>query len=110
MILIIDTQLSPSLSLFLNKNFGVEAYSLQYLKMESSTNIEIYNFAHSKNAVVITKDEDFITLLDRFGSPPKIIWITIGNTSNQNMRTVLINKWKLVCDLLSHNDIVEIKE
>ena len=31
---------------------------------------------------MITKDRDFVELLGRLGPPPKIIWITCGNTSN----------------------------
>jgi predicted nuclease of predicted toxin-antitoxin system len=38
---------------------------------------------------VITKDSDFFGLLERFGPPPQILWITCGNTSNAYLRDVL---------------------
>jgi predicted nuclease of predicted toxin-antitoxin system len=30
-----------------------------------------------------------VSLLDRFGAPPKIIWLTCGNTSNANLQNIL---------------------
>jgi predicted nuclease of predicted toxin-antitoxin system len=37
----------------------------------------------------MTKDHDFIPLLDRLGAPPQIIWITCGNTSNARLKEIL---------------------
>lgn len=31
----------------------------------------------------MSKDSDFLNLLDRHGPPLKIIWVTCGNTSNR---------------------------
>jgi predicted nuclease of predicted toxin-antitoxin system len=39
--------------------------------------------------VVMTKDSDFADLVERLGPPPKVIWITVGNTSNSNLRRIL---------------------
>lgn len=45
--------------------------------------------ARQHNAVVMTKDSDFVQLLDVRGPPPQIIWITCGNTSNAYLRQIL---------------------
>jgi predicted nuclease of predicted toxin-antitoxin system len=37
----------------------------------------------------MTKDSDFVALLDRFGPPPQVIWITCGNTSNARLKEIL---------------------
>lgn len=37
----------------------------------------------------MTKDSDFLILLDRHGPPPQIIWLTCGNTSNARLREIL---------------------
>ena len=34
----------------------------------------------------MTKDSDFVFLLERFGPLPKIIWICCGNTTNKRVR------------------------
>ena len=69
---------------------------------------EIFNYARRKNAIVISKDDDFVTLVNRLKSPPKIIWITCGNTTNKFLKDVFINKFEQALELLKDNDIVEI--
>ncbi|WP_210413611.1 DUF5615 family PIN-like protein [Leptospira ilyithenensis] len=68
--------------------------------------------ARSKQEVIImSKDSDFIDLLSRYGSPPKIIWIRSGNTSNESMK-ILLKKTleKAFAILKSGESIVEIAD
>jgi predicted nuclease of predicted toxin-antitoxin system len=37
----------------------------------------------------MTKDRDFVELVERYGTPPRVIWLTCGNTSNERLRTIL---------------------
>jgi predicted nuclease of predicted toxin-antitoxin system len=37
----------------------------------------------------MSKDSDFVVLLERFGPPPQVLWVTCGNTSNTRMREIL---------------------
>jgi predicted nuclease of predicted toxin-antitoxin system len=59
------------------------------------------------NAIVLTKDEDFVTMLHQFGSPPKVIWLTCGNTSNSRMRVILKSNLMTAILLPETNDLVE---
>jgi len=34
----------------------------------------------------MTKDVDFVDLLDQHGAPPQVILVTCGNTSNSRLR------------------------
>ena len=45
--------------------------------------------AREANAVILTKDKDFAMLLQHFGVPPRIIWLTCGNTSNAALKVLL---------------------
>jgi len=36
--------------------------------------------------VLVSKDQDFVALVQRFGAPPKLVWVTCGNTSNEALR------------------------
>jgi predicted nuclease of predicted toxin-antitoxin system len=57
----------------------------------------------------MTKDSDFVSLLERFDSPPKIIWLTCGNTSNANLKIILSKTLQDAIDLLESGEkIVEI--
>lgn len=85
----VDAQLSPHLALWLTEHFGVEAYSARWLGYRDATDEAIFAAAREADAVVMTKDRDFLSLLDAQGPPPRVIWITVGNTSNARMRMVL---------------------
>lgn len=49
----------------------------------------IFMAARAANAVVLTKDSDFVDLLAEQGAPPKVIWLTCGNTSNTRLQEIL---------------------
>ncbi len=57
----------------------------------------------------MTKDSDFLRLLDRIGPPPKVIWVTCGNTSNRRMRQILKQTLRPAVDMLEgEEEIVEL--
>jgi predicted nuclease of predicted toxin-antitoxin system len=51
--------------------------------------MEIFEAARAENAVIMTKDSDFIDLVCRLGVPPQILWLTCGNVTNRNLRQLL---------------------
>ncbi len=108
--IIIDAQLSPHLAPWVADNFGVECFSAKYLDLLCAEDKQIFEFAKKSNAIVMTKDEDFVQLLHRFGSPPKIIWITCGNTSNEQMKQLLNAKLTQALLLLQEHDLVELTD
>jgi predicted nuclease of predicted toxin-antitoxin system len=72
---------------------------------------QIFQAARDANVVVMTKDSDFISLLDRFGSPPQILWITCGNTSNTHLKRILKDGLPKALDLLRQGErLVEISD
>lgn len=106
--LLVDAQLSPGLALWITNNFGLECYSVGYLGLRDATDIEIFQKARALNAIVLTKDEDFVKLLHQLGSPPKVIWLTCGNTSNARMKIIFERNLMSAILLLETNDLVEI--
>jgi len=52
------------------------------LGLTDATDLEIWNFAFKNNYTIVTFDSDFIDLATLKGSPPKIIWLRFGNSSN----------------------------
>ena len=57
----------------------------------------------------MTKDGDFSLLLDRYGPPPQIIWLTCGNTSNTSLKRILTSTLQQALDLLANGEkLVEI--
>jgi len=106
----IDAHLSPSLALWINNTFAdIDARSLYTLNMLDAQDEVIFMEARKRKAVIMSKDSDFIKLLDRYGPPPSIIWITSGNTSNANMRHILQQHLKTAIEMINAGErLVEI--
>ena len=106
----IDAQLSPSLALWINQNFeGIEAKSLRALGLRDAQDIDIFRQAKQANVILMSKDEDFLQLLQTFGPPPSIILVTCGNTSNARMREILNKQLEFILQLIKGGEpLVEI--
>ena len=112
MILWIDAQLSPAIAAWINRTFeDIEAQSVRSLGLRDALDYEIFEEARKQAVIVMTKDKDFINLVDQHGSPPKVIWITCGNTSNAKMRQILSKSLSKAKQLLDKGEaIVEISD
>ena len=70
---------------------------------------QIFLAARNADAIVTTKDIDFLKLLDDLGTPPKIILLTCGNTSNARLREILEQYFEIAIELLEQGEeLVEI--
>ncbi|MBI5730897.1 MAG: DUF5615 family PIN-like protein [Ignavibacteriales bacterium] len=85
----IDAQFSPLIAKWLKDELKIDSFPLKELGLRDATDKEIFHKAKENDAIVLTKDADFLELLKRFGSPPKIIWVTCGNTSNKKFQEIL---------------------
>lgn len=58
----------------------------------------------------MTKDSDFVMLLEEFGPPPRVIWLTCGNTSNARLKQILTNALPRAIELLESGEpLVEVR-
>ena len=85
----IDAQLSPAIASWMRQNFPVDAVALRDIGLRDAEDEEIFVAAKSQGVVLLTKDSDFLDLLDRFGPPPQVLWLTCGNTSNAHLKQIL---------------------
>lgn len=85
----IDAQLSPAIAEWISRSFPFFAVAVRELGLRDAEDHEIFLAAKESSAVVLTKDRDFVLLLDRLGPPPEIIWLTCGNTSNEKLKGIL---------------------
>jgi len=107
----IDAQLSPYLAQWISSEFAVEALPVRDLGLRDAKDREIFLAAREAGAVVLTKDSDFVLLLEQLGSPPQILWLTIGNTSNAHLKEVLSRSFASAQELLLRGEaLVEITE
>lgn len=105
----LDAQLSPAIAMWIAARFGVSVIALRDLGLRESTDREVFFAARQAGAVVMTKDEDFVFLLEELGAPPQIVWLTCGNTSNAELKRLLSDAGRRALELLESGEpLVEI--
>ena len=105
----IGAQISPAIAAWVSSNFAVSAVAIRDLGLRDAEDKEIFQAARRENAIVMTKDSDFMLLLDRLGPPPQVIWVTCGNTSNARLKEILTNTLPKALELLQSGEkLVEI--
>jgi predicted nuclease of predicted toxin-antitoxin system len=89
---------------------GITAIAVRDLGLRESEDPDIFEAAKAAGDVILmTKDRDFIELVERYGSPPQVIWLTCGNTSNDRLKEILTATLPNAIKLLrSGESVVEI--
>jgi predicted nuclease of predicted toxin-antitoxin system len=70
------------------------------LGLLGASDVAIFEAARDAEAVVVTKDADFVTLLERRGPPPQVVWVTTGNLANAALRALVTAAWPRAVRLL----------
>lgn len=109
MTLWLDAQLPPQLAFWIQRNLAIDAVALRDMGLRDATDHVIFDAAKSANATLVSKDSDFVELVMRRGSPPKLIWLTCGNVSNAALQILLGAKLREALKLLDGGEqIVEL--
>ncbi|MBN2896167.1 MAG: DUF5615 family PIN-like protein [Campylobacterales bacterium] len=108
MTLWLDAQLPPALAYWITYRFGIKTVCVRDLGLREASDMEIFERARKENAVVMTKDSDFVELFLHFGAPPKIIIVHCGNMTNKNLQAFLEPNFEAVLQYLQTEAIVEL--
>ena len=65
--------------------------------------IDIWNYALNNGYIIITKDNDFVDLLELNGFPPKVVLIKTGNNSSRAVMELLEEAKQMMEDLEKNN-------
>jgi predicted nuclease of predicted toxin-antitoxin system len=99
------------LAVWLSRRFKLEVAAVRDLGLRNAEDREIFDAARKADVVVVTKDRDFVDLLERYGPPPKVLWVTCGNTSNARVRRVLAKEFPSALELLNGGEaLVELTD
>jgi len=85
----IDAHLSSAIAPWISRTFGISAFPLRDLVLRDAEDPDIFEAGKAQKIIFMTKDSDFVDLVERLGSPPQIIWLTFGNTSNAQLKKIL---------------------
>jgi predicted nuclease of predicted toxin-antitoxin system len=104
---LVDAQLPPGLCIALQAR-GHEAIHVFDIKLGGAVDEDIVDWVISNDAILISKDEDFLRLRlpDRFC----FIWLRIGNATTRNFAIWLEARWSQVEALLMANErLIEVR-
>lgn len=80
----VDAHISSIIAKWLKDDFGWICKSSFILQLHGLDDIEIYNKAKAAGFVILlTKDSDFPSLVERLGTPPKVINLKAGNMKSR---------------------------
>lgn len=69
---------------------------------------DILKLADQTDRVVVTKDSDFVTTFLLRGEPEKLLLISTGNISNDELETLVAANHQAIADALTVNAFVEL--
>ena len=67
--------------------------------------IAIFDYARKKGLIIVTFDEDFREIQSLAGSPPKIVWMRMGNTSTLNILSKIVSSEREIIELHENEEI-----
>ena len=81
---IVDAQLPPALAYFL-ASLGHEARHVIEIGSAAAEDEAIWNHAQDAQAVIVAQDEDFAVRRTMNATGPAIVWIRLGNSTQQEL-------------------------
>lgn len=102
----VDAHVSPAIATWISSTFGLAALALRDIGLRDAEDPEIFEAAKAQGVIFITKDSDFVDLVDRLGSPPQIIWLTCGSTSNARLQEILSATLPEALELLRSGEVL----
>ena len=97
--LLLDENLSPRLALALSDIYpGSE--SVRDCGLRGCSDVEVWQYALTNGFAIVSKDSDFSQRSFLLGSPPKVIWLRIGNCTTTRVDFVLRNESSRIQDFL----------
>ncbi len=86
--LLFDENLSPKLPSRLSDLFPGSLH-VRDVGMKATIDPIVWDYAKDNNLMIVSKDSDMHDLSLVFGSPPKVIWLRLGNCATLQVENVL---------------------
>jgi predicted nuclease of predicted toxin-antitoxin system len=90
--LLFDQNLSPKLVNRLADLFP-DSCHVQGIGLDRASDEQVWQHARLNGFLIITKDEDFNNLSVLRGSPPKVLWLQLGNCTTEQVEAVLRDRF-----------------
>ncbi len=80
------------------------ARQVRELRLENYSDRNIWEYARKEGYSIVTFDSDFYDLNLVLGTPPKIIWLRIGNATTEEIIQLFIQNSELIKEFLTNPD------
>lgn len=77
--LLLDENLSPKLPALLADLYPGSS-QIELLGLRGATDTAVWEFAKAEAYVLVSKDNDFRQRSFQYGAPPKVVWLSVGNS------------------------------
>jgi predicted nuclease of predicted toxin-antitoxin system len=104
----LDNHISPAVARWMAGRFGFTCTAIRDLGFSAAPDETVFARARDADAILLTKDRDFAELVNRLGPPPRVIWLTFGNTSTPRLIEILEARLETALKLLEGGALVEI--
>ena len=98
--LLFDQNISYRITNILSNSFP-QAKHISQVGLLDLTDTGIWEYARQNGFCIVTFDSDYYDLSIVKGSPPKIIWLRIGNVTTQRIAELLIDNLELISLFIS---------
>lgn len=106
---LVDAQLPPALARLLGEQ-GHHAEHVIDVAPGDTPDSTLWQYASDQDAVIITKDEDFVDLLTRRHEGPAVVWVRVGNTSRRALLEWFLPQLGTIVDLVdAGNRFIELR-
>lgn len=99
--LLFDQNLSDRLVVLLSDIFPNSSH-VKKAGLARADDSEIWDYAKQNGYSIVSKDSDFHQLSFVFGSPPKVIWINIGNCSTKEIENKIRSYKKEITSFINN--------
>lgn len=107
--LLFDENLSPHLVTLLADAFPQSIHA-DHVGLHGRPDLELWQYARVHGLILVSKDSDFHELSALFGSPPKVIWLAIGNRATRFVEQLLRQQSKRIEQFaVSGDDLLELR-
>jgi predicted nuclease of predicted toxin-antitoxin system len=88
--LLFDENLAPRLAIALTDIYPGSIH-LRGCALRGASDLEVWQYATANGFTIVSKDSDFARRSFLHGSPPKVIWLRVGNCTTTRVNFILRN-------------------
>lgn len=101
----VDANISPAIAKWMSEFTGYDVKSAFVLNLYYLSDKDIFEMGRNAgNVILVSKDSDFPELVTQLGTPPKLIYLRVGNCDNRKLWRIIKPNIKEALNILTTTD------